>query len=221
MYNGGMPPGRYEIRECGACGLRYPRPEGGPGANGARCPACLGETRVAVRVDGGPPAESALERPSRGASLKRSGELAVLLDNVRSAWNVGSILRSADGIGFAHAYLCGITPPGDNEAVRKTALGAEGFVPWSYHKNALELVRELRREDAYIIALEDHPRAVELGGQESAVGRTVLILGNELTGVDPGVLDLCDAIIHIPMHGEKQSFNVAIAFGIAAYALRQ
>ncbi len=151
----------------------------------------------------------------------------MLLDNIRSAWNAGSILRSAEGFGFAHAYLCGITPTPDNETVQKTSLGAEESVTWSYHKDAVKLVKGLKKEGWKISALEEDQRAVPLESdgspsrmREQAPGLRILIVGNEVTGVDPELLDQCDMIYYIPMHGQKRSFNVAIAFGIAAYALR-
>ena len=78
---------------------------------------------------------------------REQGERAVILDNIRSAWNVGSIFRSADGFGFTHVYLCGITPTPENEAVTKTSLGAEDSVPWSYHKDAVKLVKGLKKEE--------------------------------------------------------------------------
>ncbi len=144
----------------------------------------------------------------------------MLLDNIRSAWNVGSIFRSADGFGFAHVYLCGITPTPENEAVTKTSLGAEDSVMWSYHKDAVKLVKGLKKEGWTAWALEEDERAKELTQNTERRMRTaVLIVGNEVTGVDPELLDLCDEIFYIPMHGEKKSFNVGIAFGIAAYAL--
>jgi tRNA G18 (ribose-2'-O)-methylase SpoU len=151
---------------------------------------------------------------------KQAANFAVLLDNIRSAWNVGSILRSADGFGFAHAYCCGITPTPDNEAVTKTSLGAEDSVTWSYHKDAVKLVRGLKREGWIVYALEGDERATDLQGSKAGAEGIVLIVGNEVTGVDPGLLDLCDAIYRIPMRGAKKSFNVAIAFGIAAFAMR-
>lgn len=144
----------------------------------------------------------------------------MLLDNIRSAWNVGSIFRSADGFGFAHAYLCGITPTPDHESVYKTSLGAEDSVPWSYHKDAVKLARALKKEGWRIFALEEDEGAVEVGRIDDPTPPTALIVGNEVTGVDPELLDLCDRIYWIPMQGQKRSFNVAIAFGIAAYALR-
>jgi tRNA G18 (ribose-2'-O)-methylase SpoU len=164
-----------------------------------------------------------------GGKYEEEKRPAVLLDNIRSAWNVGSILRSADGFGFAHAYLCGITPTADNESVTKTALGAEHSVPWSYHRDAVELGKELKTKGWKLYGLEDHPRSIPLDDAfameprfafNASTVRPVLIVGNEITGVDPHLLDLCDRIVYIPMRGEKKSFNVAIAFGIAAYALR-
>jgi 23S rRNA (guanosine2251-2'-O)-methyltransferase len=150
----------------------------------------------------------------------RGGVISVLLDNIRSAWNVGSILRSADGFGFEHAYLCGITPTPENEAVTKTSLGAEDTVTWSYHKDAVKLVKGLKKEGWKVYALEEDARSISIQAEESKKQKSVLVVGSEVTGVDPELLDLCDAIYYIPMRGEKKSFNVAIAFGIAAYALQ-
>ena len=147
---------------------------------------------------------------------------AVLLDNIRSAWNVGSILRSADGFGFGHAYLCGITPTPENEAVTKTSLGAEEYVTWSYHKDAVQLAKGLKKEGWRILAIEEDERAEELTpASRMRAEKSVLILGSEVTGVDPDLLGLCDEIFYIPMHGQKRSLNVAIAFSVAAFALSE
>jgi len=193
----------------------------------------MGETRVALSRElsrePGPIRPSALNTTEMEKlrdlqdSHSLTASLAVLLDNIRSAWNVGSILRSADGFGFRHAYLCGITPTADNEAVTKTSLGAEDSVPWSYHKDAVKLVKGLKVEGWKVYALEEDVRAAEIRHAPGATFKSpalqVLIVGNEVIGVDPELLDLCDQIFYIPMRGEKKSFNVAIAFGIAAYAL--
>jgi tRNA G18 (ribose-2'-O)-methylase SpoU len=188
----------------------------------------MGETRIALSrqlSDEPSPIRLSALNTRTGKTLRDSqgsATLAVLLDNIRSAWNVGSILRSADGFGLSHVYLCGITPTADNEAVTKTSLGAEDTVPWSYHKDAVKLVKGLKAEGWKISALEDDPRAHEIGHSTRLTDKyplEVLIVGNEVTGVDPELLDLCDDIFYIPMRGEKKSFNVAIAFGIAAYAI--
>jgi 23S rRNA (guanosine2251-2'-O)-methyltransferase len=145
---------------------------------------------------------------------------AVLLDNIRSAWNVGSILRSADGFGFNHAYLCGITPTPELDAVQKTSLGAEEYVTWSYHPNAVQLVKGLKKEGWTILALEEDKRSIALSKVKTMkADRVALVAGNEATGVDPELLDLADHILYIPMRGQKRSFNVANAFSIAGYVL--
>ena len=182
---------------------------------GTRCPTCLGETQLTLRVEREPKADL-----TSTPSLRR-GEIAVLLDNIRSAWNVGSIFRSADGFGFAHVYIGGITPTPENDGVIKTSLGAEESVRWSYHKDAVKLVWGLKKEGWQVWALEEHERAIPLYAfpDSKSLGPVILILGNEVTGVDPGLLDIADTIFHIPMYGKKTSFNVAIAFGIAAYQL--
>lgn len=143
----------------------------------------------------------------------------MLLDNIRSAWNVGSIFRSADGFGFDHVYLCGITPTPENEAVAKTSLGAEDAIPWSHHKDAVKLATALKQEGWQILALEEGEGAKELRQRARVEASTVLIVGSEVTGVDPDLLALCDEILEIPMRGKKRSFNVAIAFSVAAFAL--
>lgn len=223
MYNDLMADNSYEIRVCDSCGLRYPLSVGH--SFGTRCPICMGETRAALRVSRQLTAE-----PTRGPTPFTphvGGETAVLLDNIRSAWNVGSIFRSAEGFGFRHAYVCGITPTPENDAVTKTSLGAEDMITWSYHKDAVRSVKGLKKEGWEVFALEEDKRAISLGSnrllsiiQRNSNTPRILIVGNEVTGVDPGLLDLSDEILYIPMQGEKKSFNVAIAFGIAAFALQ-
>lgn len=203
----------FEIRVCENCGLRYPL-QVTPSAAG-RCPTCLGKTRSVLQK---PIPDREREFDGRGKRI--ATQRAVLLDNIRSAWNVGSIFRSADGFGFDHIHLCGITPTPDNEAVVKTSLGAEENIQWTYHKDAVELVMELKKESWRVIALEDEQTANEIGQTPPAAGeRSVLILGNEVTGIDPGLIALSDEILFIPMRGKKRSLNVAIAFSVAAYAL--
>lgn len=159
----------------------------------------------------------------RGSRPAQPPALEALLDNVRSAWNVGSMFRTADGFGVRKLHLCGITPTPENEGVRKTALGAEQSVPWESYRNALDAACELRSGGRQLWALEHDPRARALPDFTQSITASledvVLIAGNEITGVDPQLLDLCDQIIHIPMRGTKRSFNVAVAFGIAVYNL--
>ncbi|GAB4488644.1 MAG: hypothetical protein OHK0031_12480 [Anaerolineales bacterium] len=202
---------RYQIREClnDSCGLRYPLAENAP--FGERCPLCLGET--CSRFEGLLPAENLSAQPP---ALR----LEALLDNIRSAWNVGAIFRSADGLGVRKIHLCGITPGPENAAVRKTALGAESFVPWQVSRNALKSAQTLKAQGLRLVALEQSPRAVPLSEFRAPPGAGIaLIVGNEVSGVDPALLDLCDDVLEIPMRGQKRSLNVEVAFAIAAHSL--
>jgi tRNA G18 (ribose-2'-O)-methylase SpoU len=145
-------------------------------------------------------------------------QVEALLDNIRSAWNVGSIFRTSDGTGVKKLYLCGITPTPENSKVGKTALGAETNIAWEKSNNGVLLARELKSKGYILWALEDLTEAVPLFQMEvySEVPPILLILGNEVCGVDPGIIEICHKVVSIPMLGKKQSYNVAIAFGIAA-----
>jgi len=149
-------------------------------------------------------------------------KIEILLDNVRSAYNTGSILRTSDAAKISHIHLCGTTPTPDNPKVRKTALGAEFSIPWSLHWNALDTVIELRQKGHFIISLEISPTAASVFDLQPDQLRfpLVLVVGNEVTGVDPEILAQSHQIIQIPMMGVKGSINVATAFGIAVYFLR-
>jgi len=202
----------FEVRQCenNKCRLRYPLIKGQQ--FGDRCPVCLGSTiSILAQELSKEPASSRMEPPLL---------FEVLVDNVRSAWNVGAIFRTADGLGVQKLYLCGITPTPENKTVSKTALGAESSVPWVYSPNALELALELKLSGNRLWALEQDNRATSIYSPffiDSA--RVVLILGNEITGVDPSLLDICDRIVSIPMYGKKRSLNVEVAFAAAVSAL--
>jgi len=204
----------FEIRVClnTDCGLRYPLMDSH--TFGTRCPHCLGATKVVTKQEIG-------DEPAKAEFKDAEKRFAVLLDNIRSAWNVGSILRTADGFGFTHAYLCGITPTPEQNSVKKTSLGAEEFVTWSYHKDAVNLIEGLKLEGWKVIALEEDKHAVSIShvANSQFPNPILLIAGSEVTGVDPGLLTLADEICFIPMRGQKRSFNVAVAFGVAAFTI--
>ncbi len=147
--------------------------------------------------------------------------LHALLDNIRSAWNVGSMFRSADGAGIRQIHLGGITPTPENSAVAKTALGAERSIVWDYAPDGVARADQLIGQGYKLWALEQNPRACPIGEIALPAGNTalVLVVGNEVCGVDPGILELCEQIVYIPMAGTKRSLNVAVAFGIAAFTL--
>ena len=202
----------HVIRACSdpACRARYPAPATDRGA--VRCPWCGSPTAVIHTLAS--PAEA--DDPPVAAT-----PISALLDNVRSLFNVGSIFRSADGAGFEHLYLCGFTPTPANRKLAKTALGAEESVAWSHHRNAVELARNLVAAGAHLWALETTEDAAPLFAPDAPPTPLVLVAGNEVTGIDPGLLSLCEQSIAIPMVGRKRSLNVATAFGIAAIVLRQ
>ena len=155
--------------------------------------------------------------------------MIVLLDNIRSLHNVGSIFRTADGAGVEKLYLCGITPsPLDRfgmvrSDVAKVALGAEKSVAWEQAKTTSSCIKRLKREGFTILALEQSSRSLslyKLKANSYKLDSFALVLGAEVEGIAPSVLKLCDGIIEIPMHGEKESLNVSVAFGVAAFTLR-
>lgn len=156
----------------------------------------------------------------------------VVLDNLRSAHNVGTILRTAEGLGWRTVYLCGTTPapplPGDprppyaqDRAAReiaKTALGAETHLRLRYAADTADALGALRTAGYRIVALEQAPGAVSL--EECPPDTlTALVVGNEVTGIAAGILGRCNMVTQIPMLGHKESFNVAVAAGIAMYHL--
>lgn len=203
----------FEIRQCSNpdCGLRLPVDlEIHRGVFCPRCGAPLAHVGAPFQY----------QTPQ---VIRQTTKLSVILDNVRSAYNVGAIFRTADGAGVTHLYLSGITPnPAEHPGIGKTALGAEDQILWSCHPNACTLAEGLREEGYLLLALESTPDALPLNqfkvDQESPQP-LLLILGNERAGVDPGLIELCDAVLALPMAGEKASLNVAVAFGIAVYWL--
>jgi tRNA G18 (ribose-2'-O)-methylase SpoU len=145
--------------------------------------------------------------------------LVVVLDNIRSLHNVGSIFRTADGIGVEKVWLCGITgypPKGD---IAKTALGAEESVPWEFESNVLKAVKVMKERGYEIVMLEQAEGAMNYETY-SPKHPVCLVIGNEVEGVSDDVVLLCDHSIEIPMLGVKNSLNVAVAFGVAGFYLR-
>ncbi|GMU52746.1 MAG: RNA methyltransferase [Candidatus Xenobia bacterium] len=141
----------------------------------------------------------------------------VVLDNVRSAFNVGSIFRTADAGAVEHIYLCGqltCWPP--HKKLEKTSLGAHAYVPWSRHANTLEALKQLRARGIPIVALETTEQAASM--HEFVWPRPVaLVFGHEVVGLEREVLLACDHQVRIPTFGSKNSLNVATAFGIVLY----
>lgn len=146
--------------------------------------------------------------------------VTVVLDNVRSAQNVGSFFRTGDAFAIEHIALCGITAAPPNREIHKTALGAEESVAWSHHATTAECIGRLRDEGYCIVAIEQVEGAVMLGSFRIEAGRKyALVFGNEVEGVDQHVVDMCDAAIEIPQAGTKHSLNVAVSGGVVLWDL--
>ncbi len=143
----------------------------------------------------------------------------VILNNIRSLYNVGSIFRTADGAGVAKIWICGITGHPPDKQIAKTALGAEQSVLWEYRENIAAVVDELKKQDFKIHLLEQTQKSVPYQ-KFKAKAPVCLIVGNEIEGVASQVLSLCDGAIEIDMAGIKNSLNVAVAFGIVAYHIK-
>jgi tRNA G18 (ribose-2'-O)-methylase SpoU len=145
--------------------------------------------------------------------------VVVVVDNVRSIYNVGSIFRTSDAVHIRHLYLTGITGTPDHRGVHKTALGAQDTVPWSHHRDAEALVSHLRAESYTIAALEITDSPTLTDAIETEHFPLCLIVGNEIFGVSEALLALSDLALELPQYGSKQSLNVAVAYGIAVYDL--
>jgi len=154
--------------------------------------------------------------------------LAVVLDNVRSAYNVGSVLRTADAFRIAKVYLCGITACPPSIEIHKTALGAEDSVEWEHCDSAEEAVIRLRQEGYTVYAAEQAEGSTMLqdfgDGKEERCEfmheeKRAVVLGNEVKGVQQSVIDICDGCIEIPQAGTKHSLNIAVAAGIVLWHL--
>lgn len=157
--------------------------------------------------------------------VKRKEKIAyAVLHNIRSTYNVGAIFRTAEAAGFSKIFLTGYTPsPVDrlgnlNKQFQKTALGAENFISWETASSLPAVIKKLKTARFHIMALEQHVKAVPLSVAQTKFP-AALVLGNEVRGLSRSVLKYVDAILEIPMRGRKESLNVSVAFGIAAYKL--
>ena len=145
----------------------------------------------------------------------------VVLNSIRSNYNVGSIFRTSDGAMIEKLYLCGYTPHPPKKEILKTALGATESVKWEFVKDPKEIVLKLKSEGVKVCALELTSKSKLYYKIDKTDFPLCLIIGNEITGVSQELIDLCDYSIEIPQYGIKQSLNVAVAYGIAVFELRK
>ena len=146
--------------------------------------------------------------------------LVVVLDNIRSAHNVGSAFRTADSFGIDKVFLCGISAVPPSAEIHKSALGAEDSVPWVHVDDTLEAVRRLRADGYTVVAVEQTVHSVKLGTFRREPGRKyALIFGNEVTGVRQDVVDASDFSLEIPQFGTKHSLNVSVSVGVVLWEM--
>jgi 23S rRNA (guanosine2251-2'-O)-methyltransferase len=147
-------------------------------------------------------------------------EFYLILPDIRSAHNVGAMFRTADACGVDQIFLVGYTPVPPRPDIAKVALGADTWMKWKQYKNLKTLVKNLQKKGVKVVALEKSEESVDIAAAKFDFP-LALIVGNEVDGVQPEILKLCDQTVHIPMLGKKGSLNVSIAAGIAMYVTSQ
>jgi tRNA G18 (ribose-2'-O)-methylase SpoU len=145
----------------------------------------------------------------------------VVLNSIRSSYNVGSIFRTSDGAMIKKLYLCGYTPHPPNKEILKTSLGSIDSISWEYVKDAKEVIHSMKEKRIKIGALELTSKSFPYYDLKKDIFPLCLVIGNEITGVSQELLDLCDFSIEIPQFGIKQSLNVAVAYGVTIFKLRE
>ena len=144
--------------------------------------------------------------------------LVMVLDNIRSVHNVGSVLRTADAMRIEAVYMCGITATPPSAEMHKTALGAEDSVTWRYYNDTLQAVSELKTAGYVVLAVEQVEGSLKLGAFKfDPSKRYALVMGNEVKGVRQDVVDACDQALEIPQYGTKHSMNVSVTAGIVMW----
>ncbi len=164
---------------------------------------------------------SELERLDvEGFKEAEKSPIIIILDNVRSLNNIGSVFRTADAFLVQKIYLCGITATPPHKDIRKTALGATESVDWEYRKDTLELVEELKSKQIKVISVEQAENAIMLNAFQTDPKTTVaLIFGNEVKGVSQEVVSASDAVLEIPQLGTKHSLNISVSAGVVVWDL--
>ena len=168
--------------------------------------------------------ENGTDSASFFSSAKSLGKFVAVCEEIRSLWNVGSMFRSADAAGFSHLFLIGISGCPPRKEIAKTSLGAEDHVNWNYAGNTIEVLSSLKSMGYQIVALEktENSKSLTQCLKEGMLKSPLcLVVGSEVKGVYSETLDASDLVVDLPMRGFKESLNVAVAFGIAAYAIAE
>ncbi len=166
---------------------------------------------------------SELQRKSvEEANAAPKTPLILILDNIRSLNNIGSVFRTADAFLIEKIYLCGITATPPHKDIQKTALGATASVAWEYKEDAIALVAQLQKEGVSVWAIEQTEGATFLNNYHpKKQGKTAFVLGNEVKGVQQAVIDQAKNVIEIPQEGAKHSLNIAVTTGVVCWDFYQ
>ncbi|MAB95387.1 MAG: RNA methyltransferase [Flavobacteriales bacterium] len=149
----------------------------------------------------------------------RKTPITIVLDNVRSSLNVGSVFRTSDAFLIEKIILCGITPTPPNKDIRKSALGSTNSVDWDYENNTIDAVLKLKKNNYQIIGVEQVKESIMLNNFNISKDPIAIIFGNEVDGVNNDVINLCNEIIEIPQFGTKHSLNISVSSGIVIWEL--
>ena len=150
----------------------------------------------------------------------KKDSIVVLLNNIRSLNNIGSVFRTCDAMAVEKLYLCGITATPPHREIRKTAIGASESVNWEHQKNAAEVVKKYQKNDYKIISIEQTNQAISLENFKWNKEKILLIFGNEVNGVDQDLINESDISIEIPQWGTKHSFNISVSAGIVLWSIK-
>ena len=201
------------IRECQnpCCKFRFPDTENLNSSG--NCLLCGFKTVISETID-------LTEDHREDEKSKSTIEIIAILDNLRSVYNAGAIFRTAHGYGIRNIYPCGITPTPIHRKFHKTSLGAEEYVNWEKSLNCVDRCISLKDLGYQLMAIESTVESISLmkiKNDNLDNKRIAIIVGNEIVGIDPKVVSLCDLVVSIPISGENKSFNVTTAFGIAIF----
>ena len=145
--------------------------------------------------------------------------IVIILDNVRSMNNIGSVFRTADAFLLQAIYLCGVTATPPHREIQKTALGATDTVSWKHFPTTVDAINELKREGFTVYGVEQVENSIMLDKIEILQKKVALVFGNEISGVSQEALDICDTCIEIPQYGTKHSINLAVSVGIVVWEI--
>ena len=146
--------------------------------------------------------------------------IIIILDDIRSLNNVGSVFRTSDAFKIKKIYLCGITAQPPHREIQKTALGATETVAWEYRENVIELIKELKQKEVDVFAIEQVENSISLEKfQPNKAKDTAIVFGNEVMGVSQEAVNICDGYIEIPQFGTKHSLNISVSCGVVVWDL--